>query len=266
MAHQSVSSWRVRYDRSRLAGLGDRDRSGRPRHVDSARVIVATLTPPAKSTGLTHWSSRALAKKLNIGNATVAQIWREHRIQPWRAEGLRLSTDPELGRRSSTWWACTSIRRRTPSCCACDVVFVGLDEATALWDRTTPDVRRFLPEPRILVVKQGAAGATVYDEDAELFVPTLKVDVAEPVGAGDAFAGGFITGLHRRRSPARAARLGVIAAGSALSAVGERPPADTVEELRDLDEVAWRRQAYPRLGLEEGGRRCRRPLSERLRS
>jgi len=35
--------------------------------VDAAKVIVATLTPPARSTGRTHWSSRALAKKLKIG-------------------------------------------------------------------------------------------------------------------------------------------------------------------------------------------------------
>jgi len=96
VARQSALSWQVGYDRSGLAGLGDRDRSGRPRHVDSARVIAATLTPPAKSTGLTHWSSRALAKKLKIGNATVARIWREHGIQPWRAERFRFSTDPEL--------------------------------------------------------------------------------------------------------------------------------------------------------------------------
>jgi len=35
--------------------------------VDAAKVIVATLTPPARSTGRTHWSSLALAKKLKIG-------------------------------------------------------------------------------------------------------------------------------------------------------------------------------------------------------
>lgn len=59
-------------------------------------MITATLTPAAKPTGLTHWSARALAKKLKIGNATVARIWREHGIQPWRSEGFRFSTDPEL--------------------------------------------------------------------------------------------------------------------------------------------------------------------------
>ena len=96
VARQSVLSWRSRYAQCGLAGLGDRGRSGRPREADSRKVLSATLTPPARSTGLTHWSSRELAKKLKIGNATVARIWREHGIQPWRSEGFRFSTDPEL--------------------------------------------------------------------------------------------------------------------------------------------------------------------------
>lgn len=96
VARQSVLSWRARYEAEGIQGLYDRDRPGRPRQVDAARVIAATLKPPAKSTGLTHWSSRALAKKLKTSNATIARVWREHGIQPWRSEGFRFSTDPEL--------------------------------------------------------------------------------------------------------------------------------------------------------------------------
>ncbi len=96
VSRQSVVSWRARYDAEGIDGLHDRDRSGRPRQVDAARVIAATLTPPAASTGLTHWSSRALAKKLKTSNGTIARVWREHGIQPWRAGGFRFSTDPLL--------------------------------------------------------------------------------------------------------------------------------------------------------------------------
>lgn len=96
VSRQSVVTWRARYEAEGIQGLYDRDRPGRPRQVDAARVIAATLTPPAKSTGLTHWSSRALAKKLKTSNATIARVWREHGIQPWRSEGFRFSTDPLL--------------------------------------------------------------------------------------------------------------------------------------------------------------------------
>jgi transcriptional regulator of aromatic amino acid metabolism len=32
--------------------------------------------------GLTHWSSRLLARHLKIGDATVARAWREYGVQP----------------------------------------------------------------------------------------------------------------------------------------------------------------------------------------
>jgi hypothetical protein len=43
-----------------------------------------------------HWSSRLLARHLGIGYGTVARVWREHGVQPSRAETFKFSTDPEL--------------------------------------------------------------------------------------------------------------------------------------------------------------------------
>ncbi|MFQ6200194.1 sugar kinase [Streptomyces sp. NPDC000405] len=50
----------------------------------------------------------------------------------------------------------------------CDLVFVGADEAEAAWGVTAdPDaIRALLPEPRVLVVKEGARGATVFERTA----------------------------------------------------------------------------------------------------
>ena len=45
---------------------------------------------------MTHWSSRLLGKHLGIGDATVARAWRAYRVQPWRRETFKFSTDPEL--------------------------------------------------------------------------------------------------------------------------------------------------------------------------
>ena len=58
--------------------------------------MAATLKPPPKKLGVTHWSSRLLAAQLGIGNATVARAWREYGVAPWRAETFKFSTDPEL--------------------------------------------------------------------------------------------------------------------------------------------------------------------------
>lgn len=83
-----------------------------------------------------------------------------------------------------------------------DLVFVGLDEAQVLWGCETPaDVRRLLPEPARLVVKDGDVGATEFGAardgtpDTVTFVPAIPTEVVEPVGAGDAFAAGYLAAL-----------------------------------------------------------------------
>jgi transposase/transposase-like protein len=96
VSRPTVISWRRRYETSGMAGLSDQVRSGRPRRVDHRRIVATTLRPPPKKLGVTHWSSRLLAKHLKIGDATVARAWREYGVQPWRCETFKFSTDPEL--------------------------------------------------------------------------------------------------------------------------------------------------------------------------
>ncbi len=96
VSRPTVLTWRGRYETGGVAALEDLDRPGRPRQVDQAEVVVATLAKPPAKLGVTHWSSRLLAKELGIGNATVAKIWRQWNLQPWRVETFKFSTDPEL--------------------------------------------------------------------------------------------------------------------------------------------------------------------------
>ena len=96
VARQTVISWRERYVSSGVKGLADERRSGRPRTVDRAKILAATLTPPPAKLGITHWSSRLLAEHLKVDASTVLRTWRHHRVQPWRAETFKFSTDPEL--------------------------------------------------------------------------------------------------------------------------------------------------------------------------
>ena len=92
----TVLKWRGRYQDKGLAGLSDEARSGRPRTVDHARIVSVTLAPPPKKYGVTHWSTRLLARHLGLGNKTGATAWREYGVQPWRCETFKFSTDPEL--------------------------------------------------------------------------------------------------------------------------------------------------------------------------
>ena len=92
----TVIGWRERYQGKGIAGLEDQARPGRPRLIDRAAVVAATLAPPPKKYAVTHWSSRLLARHLKISDHAVAAIWREYGIQPWRSESFRFSTDPLL--------------------------------------------------------------------------------------------------------------------------------------------------------------------------
>lgn len=89
-----------------------------------------------------------------------------------------------------------------------DIVLVGLDEAETVWGcATVDDVRALLPEPARLIVKDGDVGATEFARDgasrdgvpgatdAKTFVPAIPTEVVEAVGAGDAFAAGYLAAL-----------------------------------------------------------------------
>jgi len=96
VSRPTVIAWRDRYASQGLNGLFDAARSGRPKTIDDAAIVAATLEPPPERLGVTHWSSRLMAAELGIGDATVARAWRRYRVQPWRRETFKFSTDPEL--------------------------------------------------------------------------------------------------------------------------------------------------------------------------
>lgn len=107
-----------------------------------------------------------------------------------------------------------------------DLVLVGLDEAETLWGTTTPkDVRELLPGPGLLVVKDGAVGATEFQRldgrDVVTFVRTPPVEVVEVVGAGDAFAAGYVCGVLGNLPAEERLALGHSLAARALTTTGD---------------------------------------------
>jgi transposase len=96
VSRPTVNLWRHRYAEAGIAGLEDAERSGRPVTVDQAKIIAATLSPPPRSLGVTHWSSRLLAPRLGVHYSTVTKAWKEYGVKPWKAEMFKFSADPEL--------------------------------------------------------------------------------------------------------------------------------------------------------------------------
>lgn len=91
----TVGKWRSRFLKRRLDGLLDEPRPGAPRKHGDAKIeqlIAATLNE--RPVEATHWSTRLLAKKLNVSQSTVSRVWRAFGLQPHRSETFKLSTDP----------------------------------------------------------------------------------------------------------------------------------------------------------------------------
>ncbi|WTI18328.1 sugar kinase [Streptomyces sp. NBC_00820] len=160
-----------------------------------------------------------------------------------------------------------------------DIVFVGDDEAREAWGlRGGRAVREALPEPELVVVKQGPGGAVVFDRSAggadrntegcdrntgafgrsacgtEDFggtegadgtvthAPAPRVDVVAHVGAGDAFAAGFLSATLRGLPVRDRLRHGHLMAAATLTAPGDlaAPPARShADRLTALDDTAW---------------------------
>lgn len=124
-----------------------------------------------------------------------------------------------------------------------DLVFVGRDEAEELWGaKTAQQVRALLPEVGRLVVKDAGDGATEFEGARSVHVPAPPVEVVEPVGAGDAFAAGYLGALLGGRPSHQRLRLGHVCAGRVLRRVGDLappPPAPLVAELLEADEARW---------------------------
>jgi transposase len=98
ISRTTAGKWRSRFLESRLEGLSDEPRPGRPRTVTDEhveKVIAATLEqqPPG---GDTHWSTRSMARSAGMSQSAVSRIWRAFGLKPHIVQTWKLSTDPQF--------------------------------------------------------------------------------------------------------------------------------------------------------------------------
>ncbi|WP_286344819.1 sugar kinase [Frondihabitans sucicola] len=147
-----------------------------------------------------------------------------------RVGGRRVSFD--LNWRPALWAGreAEGVRALDTLSRAADVVLLGVSEARTVFGTDDPaELRAELREPRILVLKNDENAATAFDGETRFDVPALTVDVVEAIGAGDAFAAGFlgalVSGRDVRTAVEEAHRLAVVALSSHGDHVGAAPTA-----------------------------------------
>ncbi len=99
----TVSKWRTRFARDRLAGLTDASRSGKPATYDAIteQRILAQLDQPPPD-GSTTWTGGLVAKAL--GDVSAIQVWRvlqRHGIHLQRRRSWCVSTDPQFTQKAA---------------------------------------------------------------------------------------------------------------------------------------------------------------------
>ena len=86
----TVCKWRGRFVRDRFDGLYDEPRPGAPRTITDdqvEQVIIRTLETTPR--GATHWSTRDMAKAVDLSRMAINRIWRAFGLQPSKRRRYR---------------------------------------------------------------------------------------------------------------------------------------------------------------------------------
>jgi 2-dehydro-3-deoxygluconokinase len=193
LAARQVDVSRVVYDAARPTGLYVKDPGHGVRYYRAGSAASALSAADAASLSLDG------VRVVHVSGITAAlspsaAAFLDSLIDRARAAGAVVSFD--VNHRPALWAddvaasALEALARRA------DLVFVGRDEAERLWGTTdAAGIHDRLHDVPELVVKDGDVGATAFVGDLRYFVPANRVDVVEAVGAGDAFAGGYLAAL-----------------------------------------------------------------------
>ena len=95
----TVRRWRSRFEQQGTAGVGTIAK-GRGRKSPLAEGTVAEIVrvtcQVTPEDGGTHWTTRSLAKRFGLGKDTIAKVWSDHHLKPWKVTTFKISNDPQF--------------------------------------------------------------------------------------------------------------------------------------------------------------------------
>jgi 2-dehydro-3-deoxygluconokinase len=221
IAGEGVDTSRVRTDPDAPTGLLVRDahtersvdvlyfRSGSagsrlaPEDVDPAYIERAQLLHFTGITPVLSDSARAAT---------------ERAVEIAVANGVPISFDPNIRRRLADPARARAVLM--PLAERADIVLAGTDEAALLTGK--PDATGFLAiGAKLVVLKDGANGSLATDGDSTWQQPAVNVTVADPVGAGDGYAAGFLSAWLAGLDVPGCLRRGAAVSAQAVQVVGD---------------------------------------------
>ena len=142
VSRPTVDLWLSRYQAEGAAGFLDRSHAAPREQVPAAirgRILAVTRTSPPAETGLSHWSSRAMAafiertEGVSVSHNYVAALWRDNGLGPHRQGTFKVSRDPAFAEKVAD---VVGLYLEPPG----GAVVLSLDEKTQVQalDRTQP--------------------------------------------------------------------------------------------------------------------------------
>jgi 2-dehydro-3-deoxygluconokinase len=190
---EGVDTSRVRRVKHRPTGLYLREYVGTDVRVYYYRQGSAAATMPPEAFDLDYLSGGGFLHLTGITPA-LSEDCRAFTLWAAGEAGARVSFD--VNYRSKLWGterAREFIEEMLPNVY---VLFAGDEEARALWGRDDEALVRELARkgPEEVVLKRGKEGSLALVAGEVLEHPAFTVAEADPVGAGDAFAAGYLAG------------------------------------------------------------------------
>ena len=159
-----------------------------------------------------------------------------HAMEVAQANNCAISFDPNI--RTKLWKNHDYIPLMHTIIAQSNFVLLGLDEANILYG--TKDITKLVDilsaskALRFLAIKDGAQGAWVSDFKETLHIPCAPCQCIDPIGAGDAFNAGFLSGLLKNAPLATCGAMGAILGAKATETSGDIEGLITEQEMQNL--------------------------------
>ncbi|KGN41702.1 sugar kinase [Knoellia aerolata] len=205
---------RVEYRRAGSAGSGLRIDDLWPTAMDRLRVLHLTGITPALSDSAAATVARAA--ELASAAGVLVSLDVNHRSRLWSRDDASATLRPLL----------PHVTLLVAGVDELDVVADG-DEDRAVGELFATGVQQ-------VAVKRGAVGASLYTTQGRLDAAAIPVTPIDPVGAGDAFCAGLLSGILDDLDPTARLDRAVLMGAWAVSTAGDWQGLPTRAELPDI--------------------------------
>jgi len=156
-------------------------------------------------------------------------------VEMAKRQGVKVSFDPNL--RLKLWSIEEARKVLLPLAEQADYFLPGMDELKLLYDEQNEEkvLSRVQQLSALAVVKGVGSSNVIVHQGQRIAVPYRKLEhVVDTIGAGDAFAAGFLTGIVKGYAPEQAVQMGNLSASFVIQGHGDWELIPTWQQLEQM--------------------------------